>query len=67
MDKNNSGSCKNGLFSLSPCELTLLATAVALILSEGISGCERNVLGNFLTSVAQNILTFDAQDSCLNE
>lgn len=64
---NNKTNCNNGFFSLSPCELTLLATAVSLILAEGIDGCQREVLGNFLQSVGQNILTFDAQESCLNQ
>lgn len=65
MDKDNKDYHNNGFFSLSPCELTLLATAVSLILAEGIDGCQRAVLGNFLQSVAQNILTFDAQSNCL--
>ena len=64
-DCNNNNGC--GFFSLSPCELTLLATAVSLILSEGISGCQREVLGNFLMSVGQNIATFASQDNCLNQ
>ncbi len=67
MDNNSKNACNNGFFSLSPCELTLLATAVALFLAEGITGCQRDVLGNFLQSVGQNILTFDAQESCLKQ
>ncbi len=59
--------CTNGFFSLSPSELALLAAAVSIVLSEGIDGCRRNVLGNFIMSVAQNILTYDAQESCLDE
>jgi hypothetical protein len=54
-------------FSLSPCELTLLATAVSLILAEGTDGCQREVLGNFILSVGQNIVTFASQDNCLNK
>jgi hypothetical protein len=67
VDNNAKNACNNGFFSLSPCELTLLATAVSLILSEGIDGCQRGVLGNFLMSVGQNVITFDAQASCLNQ
>lgn len=67
MDKDTKNGCNNGFFSLSPCELTLLATAVSLILAEGIDGCQRDVLGNFLSSVGQNITTFDAQANCLNQ
>ncbi|EMS73927.1 hypothetical protein [Ruminiclostridium cellobioparum] len=64
---NNKNTCDNGFFSLSPCELTLLATAISIILAEGIDGCQRDVLGNFLMSVGQNIATFDAQANCLNQ
>ncbi len=66
-DNDCNSSCNSWFFSLSPCELTLLATAVSLILSEGIDGCQRAVLGNFLLSVGQNIVTFDTQASCLNQ
>ncbi|AEY67209.1 hypothetical protein [Clostridium sp. BNL1100] len=59
--------CCNKFFSLSPSELTLLATIISLAVAEELDNCQRNVFGNFLTSVAQNILTFDAQDSCLQE
>jgi hypothetical protein len=44
-----------------------LASFISVILSEGIDGCQRNVLGNFLMSISQNILTFDAQSDCLNQ
>jgi len=67
MSKDCNSGCDSWLFSLSPCELTLLATAVALVLSEGIDGCQRAVLGNFILSVGQNIVTFDAQESCLKQ
>ncbi len=60
-------SCSNKFFSLSPSELTLLATVIGLAVAEELDNCQRNVFGNFLTSVAQNILTFDAQESCLQE
>ena len=60
-------SCSNKFFSLSPSELTLLATVISIAVSEELDNCQRNVFGNFLTSVAQNILTFDSQASCLQE
>lgn len=66
MNKDCNSSC-NGLFSLSPCELTSLATAIALVLAENFDGCERAVLGNFILSIGQNIVTFDTQAGCLNK
>ena len=66
-NKDCKDSCDNWFFSLSPCELTLLATAVSLVLSEGTDGCQREVLGNFFLSVGQNIVTFSSQDNCLNK
>lgn len=60
-------SCCNKFFSLSPSELTLLATVISLAVAEELDNCQRNVFGNFLTSVAQNILTYDSQESCLQE
>ncbi len=65
--KNMGKSCNNKFFSLSPSELTLLAAVIGLAVSEELDGCQRDVFGNFLTSVAQNILTYDAQTSCLQE
>ena len=67
LNKGSNRGCNISLSSLSACELTLLPTAISLILSEGIDGCERAVLGNLLMSVGQNIITFDAQESCLNQ
>ncbi|EGD49322.1 hypothetical protein Cpap_3754 [Ruminiclostridium papyrosolvens DSM 2782] len=58
-------NCCNKFFSLSPSELTLLATVISLAVAEELDNCQRNVFGNFLTSVAQNILTYDSQDSCI--
>lgn len=60
-------NCSNGLFSLSPCELTSLATAISLFLSNEVEGCQRAALGNFVLSIGQNILTFDAQASCCDK
>jgi len=65
MDKDCSSNGA-GFFSLSPVELTLLATAVSLILAEGTDGCQQEVLGNFFSSVGQNICTFASQANCLN-
>lgn len=58
---------KSPFFSLSPCEITLLAAAVAFFLTEGLNSTEREVLSNFLSSVSQNIQIFDAQERLLNE
>lgn len=65
-NNNSKGCCDNWFFSLSPCELTLLSTAVSLIVAENLSGCQLEVLGNFIMSVGQNITTFASQDNCLN-
>ncbi|ACL75421.1 hypothetical protein [Ruminiclostridium cellulolyticum] len=59
--------CTNGFFSLSPSELTLLAAVIGLAVAQELENCQRDVFGNFLTSVAQNILTYDSQATCLNE
>ncbi len=64
MSKDCKTGCKDGLFSLTPCELTALATAISIFLSEEVDGCQRAALGNFVLSIGQNILTFDAQESC---
>jgi len=66
LNKDCNSSC-GWFFSLSPCELTLLATAVGLVLSEGTDDCQREVLGNFIQAVGQNIVTFSAQANCLKQ
>lgn len=67
MSKNCKSSCPDGLFSLTPSELTALATAIAIFLSEEVEGCQRAALGNFILSIGQNIVTFDTQASCCNK
>ncbi|CAB1239996.1 hypothetical protein LN736_04575 [Clostridium sp. WLY-B-L2] len=51
--------------SITPEELSLLANLVAFQLTEGKSSDDNNVLGNFLTAVAANILTIAAQQQNL--
>lgn len=67
LNKRDSRFCNISFFSLSPCEITLLATAVGLVLAEGFDDCQRAVLGNFIQAVGQNIVTFDTQANCLNQ
>jgi hypothetical protein len=50
---SNSGS---GFFSLSPCELTLLATTVSFAIAESLDEAQRALLGNFLETVGINLI-----------
>ncbi|MHC6179723.1 hypothetical protein ACYUJ6_07670 [Clostridium sp. JNZ X4-2] len=51
--------------SITPEELSLLANLVAFQLTEGKSADDNNVLGNFLTAVAADILVIAAQQESL--
>lgn len=51
----------NSLYSLTPKEIAILSTVVAIELSEGKSLDQQNVLGNFLSTVGDIILTIAAQ------
>ncbi|WP_041710728.1 hypothetical protein [Clostridium pasteurianum] len=51
--------------SLSPKELVILESLVALTLTEGKSSTDNNVLGNFLTAVSGIILSIAAQQQNL--
>lgn len=64
MSNNNCLCC---LLDLSPEELTILATIISLIISEGFEGCQREVIGNFILSIGQQIVSFSAQDNCLSK
>lgn len=57
-DKKNDchESCCNGFFSLNPCELTSLAFAVSVLLSENLDEGQRALLGNFLETVGFNLV-----------
>jgi hypothetical protein len=44
-----------------PCELVTLATAVGVIIASKLNVNQQNVVGNFLTGVAQSILIIAAQ------
>jgi hypothetical protein len=59
--------CSCSFFNMCPEELTLLATAVSLIIAEGLEGCQQEVIGNFLLSIGQQIVTFSAQSNCLSK
>lgn len=51
--------------SVSPGELTILANAVALILSSDRTADEVNVLGNFITAIGALMLVIAAQQASL--
>jgi hypothetical protein len=44
-----------------PCELATLATIVGVLIAAKLNVNEQNVIGNFLTGVAQSILIIAAQ------
>jgi len=44
-----------------PCELATLATIVGILIAAKLNVNEQNVIGNFLTGVAQSILIIAAQ------
>lgn len=50
---------------LSPEQLTLLSTAVAIALSDGLSPGETNDLGNFLSAVGQSLQLMSAHQQLL--
>lgn len=47
--------------NITPNELAIVSTAVAIAISEGMDADDLNVIGNFLETVATNILTIAAQ------
>lgn len=53
-------------FSLSPEQITLLATAIGLGVSKGYDAGEQNVLGNFFIQIGQTIVTVAAQQELLS-
>lgn len=50
---------------LTPNELSVLASAIAIELAEGESADEINVLGNFIVAVGSLLLTIAAQEQNL--
>lgn len=48
-----------------PCELATLATAVGVIIAGKLNVNQQNVIGNFLTGLAQSILIIAAQTQSL--
>ncbi|WP_446898138.1 hypothetical protein ACSVC9_14485 [Clostridium sp. LBM24168] len=51
--------------SITPEELSILSNLIAIELTEGKSSSDNNVLGNFLTAIAANILIIAAQQDNL--
>ncbi|QEY34360.1 hypothetical protein FL966_04415 [Caproiciproducens galactitolivorans] len=49
------------LTSLEPCELVILATVLAFLLSDNLDAGELNVLGNFIVAVGGLLLSWAAQ------
>ena len=54
------------LDSMSPDELTLITTIIAISIAKGQTASDLNVLGNFLTSLAAQILAIASQEENLN-
>ncbi|SMC21431.1 hypothetical protein SAMN02745134_01290 [Clostridium acidisoli DSM 12555] len=52
--------------SISPDELTLLSSIIAIAISKGKSPDDINVLGNFITNLGASLLTIAAQEQYLN-
>lgn len=52
---------------LSPNELSILANIVAIILAEGRSANEVNILGNFVSAVGSLLSTIAAQQQSLQD
>ena len=46
----------NGFFDMREKDIILLAAAIAIIITENLTTDEQNTLGNFLSSVGQNII-----------
>lgn len=55
------------VLSLPPSQLTLAATLLGLLLSDGLSLGQQNSLGNFIVAVGQSILTSAAQGQLLSD
>jgi hypothetical protein len=64
-DGDGSGNC--GLFSLSACKFSLLASLLGILLIDNLNLDQQNSLGNFLENVGQNLLTAAAQGEIVQE
>jgi hypothetical protein len=51
--------------SIDPIQLALLSDAIAIVLAEGNSADDNNVLGNLLVAVGSIMLTIAAQQSAI--
>lgn len=56
-----------GLFSLPPAQLSLLASVLGLLFIDGLELGQQNVLGNFLLTLGQSILTAAAQGELIKD
>lgn len=56
----------NALDSLSPDDLSLLASVIAISLSKGRTSDELNVLGNFISALGSLISTIAAQKESID-
>lgn len=65
-DKEAIRNWANFLYKLNGNELTLLATAIGLILSQDLNGSQINVIGNFFEGVGQTMLIIGAQEQLNN-
>lgn len=65
-DKETIKNWANFLYKLNGNELTLLATAIGLILSQDLNGTQINVIGNFFEGVGQTMLIIGAQEQLNN-
>ena len=48
-----------------PCELATLATVIGVLIAAKLNANEQNVIGNFLTGVAQTVLIIASQNQNL--
>lgn len=57
----------NDCSNLTPQQLIILSSVIALAISEGRSSTQLNILGNLIVAVGSLILTFAAQVDCINQ
>lgn len=56
-----------GLFSLSACKFSLLASLLGILLIDNLDLNQQNSLGNFIVNIGQNLLTAAAQGEIVQE
>ncbi len=62
---DDSGNC--GIFSLSACKFSLLASLLGVLLIDNLDLNQQNSLGNFIVNIGQNLLTAAAQGEIVEE